>query len=297
MSTQAKIITCPRCGNTNAFDADQCLKCGMALGPVRQLLAKEALGIDASGKFAGTERAAPEREKEPPPPLPDLPPRQKRELIGTLVDSERFLIRGMGDRAAEIAARFFGQLNARNISGLQLGSGQLSINTDGKADSRVYYFAERDLGHQARAIMAVQIAPIGTDLFVEWRHYAVPPLGAFHWGIFLGVGGIGAFIMVMTLGCFMTFAVTGLSKVAIDSSSILGIGFNLLCFGTLGVGTLIAWGKARKGSLQGFQFQDNTAFQLAVRAALEEAIDLAGISKALIQHYPKDDEKKPNRLI
>jgi hypothetical protein len=58
------------------------------------------------------------------------------------------------------------------------------------------------------------------------------------------------------------------------------------------IGTFLAMGKGRKPSLEGFQHQDSTAFQLAVRAALEEAIDLAGISKALIQEFPTGKAKE-----
>jgi hypothetical protein len=53
---------------------------------------------------------------------------------------------------------------------------------------------------------------------------------------------------------------------------------------------------SRASSLKGFQSQDSIAFQLAVRAALDEAIDLAGISKALIQELPKE-ERKERRVI
>ena len=52
----------------------------------------------------------------------------------------------------------------------------------------------------------------------------------------------------------------------------------------------------RKLALEGFQFQDSQTFQLSVRATLEEAIDLAGISKTLIQSVSKEDGKD-RRLI
>ena len=50
--------------------------------------------------------------------------------------------------------------------------------------------------------------------------------------------------------------------------------------------------KRRADSLLGFQSQDSIALQLAVRAALEEAIDLAGISKSLIQQMSTEPGKE-----
>jgi len=73
---------------------------------------------------------------------------------------------------------------------------------------------------------------LGKDLFIDWRHYVLPP--------------------TETSGC-----------------------------------TVLP--RRRTQSLKGFQSRDSTAFQLAVRAAFEEAIDLAGISKALIQGLPKEE--------
>lgn len=256
MSQQPKTITCPSCGNVNPFVADECIKCGLALGPIRDAMA-------SSGATRPPETVAtPPQPEEPAPSLPQLQSRPTRQDIGQYVDSWRFLIRGMGDRAEEIAARFFKQLEQRSIEGLTLSIGKLIIDLeDGRQDSRDYYFAERNLGEDAKAIMAVRIAPTGTDLFLEWRHYNLPPLRErkFNWFI----------------GCFLAlfYVVPALIYYAWVKS-----------------------GKDRASTLEGFQSQDSTAFQLAVRAALEEAIDLAGISKALIQELPKD-EGKERRLI
>ena len=248
---QPKTIVCPSCGNINPYTADKCLKCGLDLGPVRESLAK-----------AGTPEAeevttAPAKPKEPAPPMPELPVRPTTEEIGQYVDSWRFLIRGMGDRAEEIAARFFKQLAERGIEGLKLSVGKLIVGDE----SRDYYFAKRDLGEGAVATMAVRIAQMGTDLFVEWRHYVLLPK--------VGFGGIDWVISYFLLSLFIV------------------------------PGIVYIWWAAKKrraSSLTDFQSQDSTAFQLAVRAALEEAIDLAGISKALIQELPKE-ERKERRVI
>jgi hypothetical protein len=260
---QLKTMACPSCGNINPFTADECIKCGLALGPIREAMVE-------AGALEGAEVISePAKPKEPPPPMPELPARPTTEEMGDYVDSWRFLIRGMGDRAEEIAARFFKQLAERGIEGLKLSIGRLIIQLEGgKTDSRGYYFAERDLGKSALATMAVRIAPLGTDLFVEWRHYTTPPLGAFHSGYFWAI----------TIAAGVLGAITG-----------SGEGFAIVLFGGLILAVVVAYGKARKPSLEGFQSQDSTAFQLAVRAALEEAIDLAGISKALIQELPKEE--------
>ena len=251
---QPKTITCPSCGNINAYTADECLKCGLPLGPVRELLAKAGVP-EAEGVTT-----APAKPREPAPPMPELPARPTTEEIGQYVDSWRFLIRGMGDRAEEIAARFFKQLAERGIEGLKLNAGKLIIDLGGgKRDSRDYYFVERGLGEGAMATMAVRIAQMGTDLFVEWRHYVLPPVGGdVNWVVF-------AFLFIFYIVPAFVY---------------------------------LWWvkNKARADYLKGFQSQDSTAFQLAVRAALEEAIDLAGISKTLIQELPKE-EGKERRVI
>jgi hypothetical protein len=163
-------LHCPSCGNINPYGADACLKCGLNLKPVRDLLSGRA------AKPAEQEVPQP-KPKSPVPPLPSLHSRPSTQEIGNYVDSLSFLIRGMGDRADEIAARFFKRLNERSITGLRLSIGKLIIPVEmGRTDSRNYYFAERDLGKDALATMALRIASVGTDLFVEWSHYTTPPL-------------------------------------------------------------------------------------------------------------------------
>jgi hypothetical protein len=191
--------------------------------------------------------------------MPELATRPTTEKVGDYVDSWRFLIRGMGDRTEEIAARFFKQLAERGVEGLKLNLGKLIIDVGGgEQDSRDYYFVERDLGKEAVATMAVRIAPIGTDLFVEWRHYVLPPRGDVNWVVFVFL----LFVYIVPAFVYLWWVTE----------------------------------HSRASSLKGFQSQDSIAFQLAVRAALDEAIDLAGISKALIQELPKE-ERKERRVI
>jgi hypothetical protein len=229
----------------------------------------------------------PAKPKEPVPTMPQLETRPAEEKIGNYAGSWRFLIRGMGDRSQQVAAFFFKQLANRGIEGLKLSTGKLIIELDGgKRDSRDYYFAERDLGQSALATMAVRIAPVGSDLFVEWRGSTTPPLGAFHWGYFWGI-----VIAVGLLG-YISGAIGFV--IGLTNSVVAVWCFSLMIVACI-LGTVLASGKARKLSLEGFQFQENTAFQLAARAALEEAIDLAGISKALIQDL--SNEKDTSRRV
>ncbi len=272
-----KTLVCPQCGNTNAYEAENCLKCGLELAPIRAVLSK-------SGASKPETPPTSVKPKEPAPALPELPARPTEEKVGNFVDSWRFLIRGMGDRSTEVAAHFFRQLEGRGIEGLKLSTGKLVIQLDGgKTDSRDYYFAERDLGQSALATMAIRIASVGTDLFVEWRHHTLPSKEVDVGGMLFGIVALG----VAGLGILAGFA---------DSSS--GRGSPWFCMAIGGIALLIGLvsvnsaSSHRRSSLVGFQVQDSTAFQLAVRAALEEAIDLAGISKALVQELPIERGKE-----
>ncbi len=283
-TSSPKTRNCPQCGNTNPIAVETCLRCGANL----------PLGEDSSSfqdvfedAFGSAERAKEDPRpqssstaktsspKTPIPRLPQLPPRTTTAEVGNFVASSGFLIRGVGDRAEEIAARFFKQLAERGISGLKLSIGKIIIPLDGgRTDSRDYYFAERDLGKDAFATMAVRIAPVGTDLFIEWRHhvqgdYDSTPYAAIIW---------------IVVGLFTVW-------------------FGLLLLLIKEVRDPVNhWGRSLakrfqfRKPLEGFQNQDSTAFQLSVRAALEEAIDLAGISKSLIQQL-SPEKSKEQRLI
>lgn len=275
-SSQTK--TCMTCKEVNPPSYKFCGKCGASLlDPQVQPIAQTARST----------------AKEPVPPLPQLATKPTKENLGDYVDSSQFLIRGMGNRSQEIVARFFGQLTKRGIAGLALGVGKIAIRLDsGKTDSRPYFFAERHLGSSAWATIAVRIAPVGTDLFVEWQHYTTPPLGgAFDSGLFWALAILTAVLAVIA-GIVVSFPIYLIAGSSVGNSAGVLVIFLVGVIGLAISAILAAMGKARKPSLEGFQSQDSTAFQLAVRAALEEAIDLAGISKALIQELPTEKGKE-----
>jgi hypothetical protein len=260
MNRLPETIACPYCGNINPYLQDNCIKCKRPLGPIRDVMQG---GSPLGNKETIEEPAKP---KEPAPPIPELPPRPVEAKNGKFVDSHAFLIRGMGARAEEIAARLFKQLSVRNIQNVKLSFGKIVIELgDKKQDTREYYFAERDLGEGALAIMAVRIAPTGTDLYCEWRNFTLPPWKPikFSWGWFI-------FLCVLYLIPGLIYLIVYLIIKDNETSQPP---------------------KTRKDDLEGFQFQENQAFQLSVRAALEEAIDLAGIAKSFIQEVSKDEKK------
>ena len=209
--------------------------------------------------------------------MSELPSKGVVQDIGQCVDSRRFLLRGMADKAEEIAALFFEELDKQGIEGLSLSRGKLIV----EGESRDYYFAERDLGHGAVATMAVRIASIDRDAFWEWRHYALPSK-AFGWGAFLVVSAIAVVVGFLVGLCIDLFGSEDVAYGVLYTISLGGIILAALIAST-----------GRASSLKGFQSQESTAFQLAVRTALEEAIDLADISKELIQAV----EKEPRKMI
>lgn len=273
---QPKTITCPSCGNINPYTADKCIKCGLALGPIREALEK-----------AGAP-AAEEAPSTPPPPVapsgpPSMPTRAISRIrtegtrdLGYLHAGTLILIRGMADKVEEVRRLFFQQSEARGISGASYSPGQLEV----EGQTRDYQFAERDLGSAAKSTIGVRIAAIGTDLYAEWRHYVLPPK-EFSIGLFLLVGGL-----LSLFGC-------ALLGIAAESGGAATFG----ALAGLGIGALIA-SQSRAIKLKGFQGQDAAAFELAIRAALEEAIDLAGIAKELRTETVYESQlPKKKRLI
>ena len=280
-----RTITCPVCSNVNPWSQDLCLRdeCQFDLGPIKQ----QILGTAPAGNPpAPSTRPQP---SEPAPPLPELPERGEDEPIAQLVASRRFQIPGLGDRADEIAARFFKQVGERGIGGVRRSLGKLVIGTD----SRDYYFIERDLGDSALATMAVRIAPNGTDLFVEWRHYTTPSWGmatfvrgeGCTWVGFLLVGSI--FAMVIGLAGF------GSTESGASERVLAFLIGGLVLAGCIKVLTMKE--RIRLYGLKGFQGQESTVFQLSIRAALAEAIDDAGIDPLLLRGL--DGPRGPNEPL
>lgn len=281
-------LYCVYCGKQHPDDVSFCPITGKPLD--RATWIRDAPGSDQSAPEAAEQVSAsfsPEQSTGPQemvPPLPELPKRAEDEPIATYLKGWRILIPEMGDRADEIAARFFAVLAGRAVKGLRLSLGKLIIRLDDqRSDSRDYYFAEHDLGNGALATMTVRIAPFGRDLFVEWRHYVTPGMttgfsNASAWG----VGGIAYIIML----------VVGFSWLGFLGAILFG--FVGLLFAVL-IGALageVIREPQRMAALEGFQSQESMALQLSVSAALEKAIDLAGISKELIQEWPKDGDRR-----
>ncbi len=270
MEQLPETIGCPYCGNVNPFMQENCMKCGKPLGPIRA-----AMGVDQKPEESQdpkTEPKVPQVSKDPPkniapiPLLPEFKPVPENGTLGLFFGSRVVLIRGMGARREELAARFFKQLLDRNIEGVELFDGSISIRTDsGKEDRRDFYFIEKGLGSEAISTMAVRFSPSGSDLYIEWRNYAVPSTVPRKFDKFLGCVGVLFYGLGVLYWIYYVFA-------KIFSPNV------------------------RNTELEGFQLQDNQAFQLSVRAALEEAIDLAGISKSFIQNM-SDEGNKDKRVI
>lgn len=288
MTMQPETISCPRCGNTNPWSIESCPKCKLPMGPVRALLSEQAEPSLASSKPVGAGKPI-----EPAPPLPELPERGEHPPSATHVAADQFLVIGIGDRADEIRARFFKRLGEAGIEGFKLKQGQLVIDVgEGKSDARHYDFAERDLGDEALATVAVRMSAIGRDLFVNWRHYTLPPMeirSAEYAGAGMGVGFIG-----MVIGFFVGMW----ASMNAGSSDDFWPPFVLIALLAWVVGIVIMASRQRlrANGLKGFQSQESDAFQLAVRGAILGAIDDAGIDRALIQRQD-DGSGISNRVI
>ncbi|MCX6024187.1 MAG: hypothetical protein NTZ05_21135 [Chloroflexi bacterium] len=208
-----------------------------------------------------------------------------------MVDSKRFLLRGIGNRADEIAARFFGRLALRGVKDMRWAAGTLTLKGDnGIEDTRPYYFIERDLSNDgALTIVTVQLASVGDghgDLFVEWSHYNIPGMEDDNSPLRCAVTVIAVVTFIAAI--FMTIVTN--SGAAFWITIFLGVVIAVVAMFN------ITPGRSRKQYLVGFQSQDSIAFQGAVRAALEEAIDHAGIDKAGIQGFGNDGDG-PRRII
>ena len=286
---QPRTIACPSCGNINPYAADECIKCGLALEPIREALGKASGSPTVHAKAvapaemppvpdrgptarsaspvreveAGPQETAPgavRTRKEAPPELGYLWRFFMGWDLGFLTGGNLTLIRGMADRLKEVRRLFFERSEDRGISGASYSLDRLDV----EGQIRDYQFAERDLGSSAKATIGVRIADIGSDLYVEWRHYALPPK-EFFFGLFVLAGFI-AFVASFTLFAILTQ----------DG----GVAFVIGAIVATVVGAWVG-SQARGARLRGFQSQDSDAFQLAIRAAIDEALDIAHVSKEL----------------
>jgi hypothetical protein len=275
MNQLPETIGCPYCGNVNPYLQENCVKCKKPLGPIRAAM-DSATEVEQPKQTQTSPTAI-----EPPPPMPSLPKGSVNDYKN--IDRNSFLIRNAGDRGIEIAARFFKRLNEKNLEKVSFSTGVLGVDIgSGKRETRDYYFVRKDIDAYTFLLMAVRIASSGPDLYVEWRnlYYRKPPYNWLWWIILI----VGVLLM----------AAVGLANGSESlNEEISGwlYGISLLAF-TVGFGGGMIYHQSytNKKKLIGFQIQENEIFQLSVRATLEEAIDLAGISKSMIQRdLGKDD--------
>lgn len=242
MDKQPETLACPYCGNINPYMQENCMKCKKPLGPIR-IAMQSGIAEDQVEQIQ-----PPQKATEPPPPMPDLPKGSVDSI--SFLDRNSFLIRGVGNRDTEIAARFFKRLSEKDLQNVSLSIGELRRDVGSGNETRQYYFVRKNLDDRTYLLMAIRIAPVGPDLFVEWRHYYYRKPAHYNGWWWLIIPFWGGLVYTMFF---------------YDADD----------------------------KLKGFQLQENEMFQLSVRATLEEAIDLAGISKSLIQ---KDNENS-NRVI
>lgn len=214
--------------------------------------------------------------------------------LGYYFNGQVDFVRGMGDRAEQVQNLFFQQSEKRGIPGTSYTRGFLSM--DGQI--RDYLFAERDLGNEAKSTIAVRIASIGPDLYVEWHHYVRPPT-QISWGCVILLTGlilIVAFYMVM-----LPFDLVRNTGGPYDN--IVAIIGSLIVLWIVVLFVKATWkkileiSKIQLNSLSGFQTQDSVAFYFAIQAAIEEALDLAGIAKELrtttkYEESPSDKQRR-----
>ena len=232
-------IVCPYCGNVNSFLQDFCMKCRKPLEPIRS-----AMQSDSRCEKQNLHES--QKTIETPPSMPDLPRGNIKKI--KYLDRNSFLIRGVGNRDIEIAARFFKRLKEKDLKNVFLSIGELSVEVSSDHESRSYYFVRKDLDDRTCLLMAIRIATVGPDLYVEWRNYFYRKPSLYQWWWWIIVPFWGGLVYSMV--------------------------------------------RNPDDQLKGFQIQENEIFQLSVRASLEEAIDLAGISKSLIQR-----DENSNRVI
>jgi hypothetical protein len=284
LAQQSKTITCPVCSNVNPYAQSECIKCGQPLGRIREAIeGRSSQQVDQPSTLTASKSEAVEAPVSTPVALwkGGGPIRRAGPWgdVGYLYAGKLTLVRGMGDQITQVRNLFLRQSEARGISGASYEPGQLEVDNQ----SRDYIFADRDLGSSAKATVAVRIDKIGTDLYIDWRHYVVPPR-EFNVGVFIVL-----FFLLLLPSCGVSAALT----------SDIGGGFTLgLIIAGIVAGLLASLYRA--ADLKGFQRQDSDGFQLAIRAAIDEAVDFAGISKDLrieTEYKPELPKKGGIRLI
>lgn len=250
---ERKTLVCPSCGNVNPYTADECIKCGLALGPIREAPARASM--------PPAEKAPMSSEAKQKPP--EYTPQFVQQL--RFVDRWQAVIPSMATKADEVKQEFLKRVGERGFANLSISPGQIEV----EKQRRDYEFITLTLDPQldARAIAAVRIAPFANDLAVEWRHYELPPYTPQpkRW-LILVIGGIFGAVLAIWGPWGLKF----------------GLGF-FLFFALL---ALIP--ASRNSTLQGFQPQDSWAFRESVDQILRETLDMVGISAEMIREMPKE---------
>ena len=268
MPQQYETLVCPSCGNTNPYMADQCLRCGLSLGPIREAMAGIAQTQPASEQPGPVTRMPAIQEiAVPGPEIAEAAIRQMGMVttasLGNHVSSWQAMIPGMADKMEIVAKVFLHQLCQRQLPGVIIGQGQLKPST--LSQPRDHWFIQRNLGWGSRATTAVCIMAFGErDLYVGWQHFerGLAALAQGGTEIYFGIAFVGAGLILSLVGAGLI---------------LIPIGIILIAHGT----------KKIKARLGGFQSQDSWMLSQAVDAALKEALDLVGIGKDLIQELPK----------
>ena len=191
MSTeQESFIFCPRCGNRNALNDDECGNCQLSLVTIRN-------GI--SSEMTPSEIETYEKVNNIIPPLPKLKNFPQDIEIGEFILQNSAIFPNFGGRKEEVCARFITSLSERtkNIS-------------YGVINQQSFFFVYFPLNEQeAHTIVAVRIEPQGKDLFVEWRRYVKTKnnfgVGAVIWIVILAIITYGLTLFLLLSKSYRNF--------------------------------------------------------------------------------------------
>jgi len=206
------------------------------------------------------------------------PPGDKSEPLSPL----RFpadwgaVIPGMATKVDEVRKTFAQRMEERAFQNLAVSPGQIEVEYQRK--DYEFWMLKLDPERDARAIMAIRIVPFGNDLWVEWVHLELSGIltkSQVQAMRFIGFFG-GLILLILGAACAAYWLVA--TMIAI----ILGV--VLLLVAILGSQE----GSRSYDELNAFQKQESWAFQQSVDQALREALDLVGISTAMIREVPKE---------
>ncbi len=195
------------------------------------------------------------------------------------VDRWQAVIPGMAAKAQEVKQEFFKRVQERAFASVSISPGQIEI----EKQCRDYDFLTLTLDPEldARAVVAVRIAPFANDLAAQWWHYELPPYKWTRRGY-----RVQQWVMVALAAIF-----GGGTVVAGVVDELPGLTYEGLALIALFVLIGIFMKRPRRDVLQGFQPQDSWAFRESVDQALREALDVVGISAEMIRELPKEKRR------